>query len=249
MRFEDRCQAGQLLADKLMLLESEGALHLDDCLNDAIVVALPCGGVPVGLEIAQALHIPLDVCVVRKVGMPFQSELAVAIVAEGDELIVNEEVRRYLDMSRDEMERLAELKRTEVQQRVDKFRDGRPPMDVTGKTVILVDDGLASGSNAMAVVHVLRKRKAGKIILALPVCAYDSVAQFQNEVDEFVVLATPACFIAVSQFYRDFKQVSDDEVKYILQQAREILHARSEIEGIKNGKKDGRDKWSEIDWS
>jgi putative phosphoribosyl transferase len=248
MRFEDRRQAGQLLADKLLLLESEGALHLNDGLSDAIVVALPRGGVPVGLEIAQALHVPLDVCVVRKVGMPFQSELAVAAVAEGDELVVNEEVRRYLDMSRDEIERLAEPKRAEVQQRVDKFRNGRPPIDVAGKTVILVDDGLATGATAMAAVHVLRKRKADKIILALPVCAYDSVAQFQHEVDDFVVLATPACFFAVGQFYRDFKQVSDHEVKYILQQASEVLHAKSGMEGVERGKKDGMDKWSEFDW-
>ncbi len=247
MRFADRRQAGQLLADKLRLLESEGALHLDDGLHDAVVVALPRGGVPVALEIALALHIPLDVCVVRKVGVPLQSELAVAAVSEGDELVINEEIRCYLGMSQKQVEHLAETKKIEVQQRVDKFRDGRPPIDVTGKVVILVDDGLATGSTAMAAVHVLKKRKAGKIILAVPVCAYDSVKQFQNEVDEFVVLAKPAYFFAVGQFYRDFKQVSDQEVNYILIQAREALHAGSGINGIRRGRHDGRGKWSEID--
>ena len=249
MRFESRRQAGQLLADKLLLLESEGALHLNDELSDAIVVALPRGGVPVGLEIAQALNIPLDICVVRKVGVPLQSELAIAAVSEDDELVVNEEVRCYLGMSLEEIEHLAESKRAEVQQRIHDFRDDSPPVDVTGKSVILVDDGLATGATAMAAVHVLRKRKAGKIILALPVCAYDSVAQFRHEVDDFVVLATPACFFAVGQFYQDFKQVSDHEVKDILQQARDALHARSEIGNINSVNKDGSDEWGEIHWS
>lgn len=218
MQFEDRLHAGKSLATKLTSLHEEGSLDL----SNAVVIALPRGGVPIGFEIAKALEVPLDVCVVRKVGAPLQPELAVAAVAEGGEIVVNEDIRHSLGLSSDEVEKLAQVKRVEVTERVTKFRSGRPATDLHERTVILVDDGLATGATALSAIHVLKKMKAAKIILALPVCPASAVATFESEVDELVVLSTPEPFYAVGQWYRNFDQVSDEQVQAYLQQAREF---------------------------
>jgi predicted phosphoribosyltransferase len=215
MIFENRHEAGKKLAEKLKSLVSEESLKL----GDAVVIALPRGGVPVGLEIAGALELPLDVCVVRKVGAPAQPELAIAAVAEGGEIVVNENVSRLLGLSRVEIEQLARPKRAEVEERVKKFRSGAAAAAIEGKTVIIVDDGLATGTTALTAVHVMKKRKAGRILLAVPVCPAESVQTFAAEVDRLIVLSTPVDFYAVGQWYRDFQQVTDDEVQAMMQQA------------------------------
>lgn len=217
MLFDDRQHAGKSLAEKLLSMKEEGSIDL----ANAVVVALPRGGVPVGYEIAKALKIPLDVCVVRKVGAPFQQELAVAAVAEGGEIVINEDISRSLGISHEEIEKLAQPKRAEVDQRIKQFRAGRPAVDVSGKTAILVDDGLATGATALSAIHVLKKKKAAMIILALPVCPASAVSTFEAEVDKLVVLSTPVNFYAVGQWYKIFDQVSDQQVQSYLQQAGE----------------------------
>lgn len=215
--FNDRREAGGQLAEMLLSLRDRGELDL----RDAVVIALPRGGVPVACEVANALKAPLDVCVVRKVGSPYQPELAVAAVAEGGEIVVNEDIRRHLGLSPEEIEALAAPKRAEVEERVTKFRSGRPPVEVRGKTAILVDDGLATGATARTAIQVLRHRGAGRVILAVPVCPADSVDRFMGEADRLVFLSAPEDFFAVGQWYYQFDQVSDDEVQAILQKARE----------------------------
>ncbi|MEX2353346.1 MAG: phosphoribosyltransferase [Gammaproteobacteria bacterium] len=217
MLFKNRQQAGEKLAEKLKSLVQKGSLNL----SDAVVIALPRGGLPVGLEVARALKLPLDVCVVRKVGAPSQPELAVAAVAEGGEIVVNEDISRLLGLSHEEIEKLAAPKRVEVDERVKKFRSGAAAIRVKDKTVILVDDGLATGATALTAIHVLKKREAARIILAVPVCPASTVATFEAEVDKFVVLSTPEDFYAVGQWYINFDQVSDDQVQGYLQQAGE----------------------------
>lgn len=215
MVFENRREAGRQLAEKLASTVEKADLRA------AVVVALPRGGVPVGFEIAMALKLPLDVCVVRKVGAPQQPELAVAAVAEGGEIVINETIRDSLGLTADELETLTAPKRVEVAERVRTFRGARPAMDVEGKTVILVDDGLATGATALSAIHVMKKRKAAAVVLAVPACPRDAVNRFEPEVDALVVLTAPAAFYAVGQFYDDFTQTTDEEVREYLDQARE----------------------------
>jgi putative phosphoribosyl transferase len=218
MVFENRQQAGKKLGEKLAAMQSVGTLDP----GNAVVIALPRGGVPPGFEIARILRLPLDVCVVRKVGAPMQPELALAAVSEGGEIVVNDSIRKALGLSADDVEALAAPKRAEVQERVRKFRGGRGNIPVRGKTVILVDDGLATGATAMVAIHVLRKLQAKRIVFALPVCPAGAVPRFRAEVDELLVLQAPAVFNAVGQWYADFNQVSDDEVRDLLRKAAEL---------------------------
>jgi predicted phosphoribosyltransferase len=215
MQFDDRKHAGKALAAVLADLGKAGKVNL----QNAIVLALPRGGVPVGFAIAKQLHLPLDVCVVRKVGVPSQPELALAAVAEGGELVVNKDVQAALGLTMAAIQELAAPKHLEVAERINKFRGGRTDISVKGKTAILVDDGLATGATALAAIHVLKKTGAAAIVLALPVCPDSAVARFRGEVDELVVLHAPVHFYAVGNWYRDFAQVSDDEVGAILSEA------------------------------
>lgn len=222
MLFEDRRDAGRQLAARLAALQKEGSLDL----RNAVVLALPRGGVPPAFEIASALQLPLDVCVVRKVGAPGQPELAVAAVSEGGEMAVNEGLRSYLGIADAELAALAAPKHLEVKERMQRFRQGRAPVPVRGKTVILVDDGLATGATALGAIHVIRKLKPAAIVLALPVCPASAVAKFSAETDAMVTLQTPADLIAVGYWYRDFSQVDDQEVKHLLLQADALQRER-----------------------
>jgi predicted phosphoribosyltransferase len=215
MLFENRTQAGIELADKLAAMRDAGTLNVDN----AVVIALPRGGVPPGYEIARALRLPLDVCVVRKVGAPGQPELALAAVAEGGELVVNADVQAALGLAHADIVALAAPQQAEVLERIQQFRAGRETIVVRGKTVILVDDGLATGATALASIHVLKHMHAARIILALPVCPASSLTKFRNEVDELLVLRAPAHLGSVGQWYRDFSQVSDEEVRQLLLKA------------------------------
>jgi putative phosphoribosyl transferase len=236
MLFDDRHDAGERLALELLALEAQGRLDA----RHAVIVALPRGGVAVGFEIARQLGVPLDVCVVRKVGVPAQPEVAVAAVAEGGELVVNKEIQTVSRITDAQLAELARAKQDEVTERVSAFRGGAAAMELSAKTVVLVDDGLATGATAMAAIKVLRKRGVGKLVLAIPVCPIDLADRFAREVDELVVLQTPEFFQAVGQWYQDFDQVTDQEVTTYLQRAKDFLPAGQAGQNLPVARNSGR---------
>jgi putative phosphoribosyl transferase len=209
VRFRDRRDAGQRLAQKLEKFRGQ----------DVVVLGLPRGGVPVAAEVASALGAPLDVIVVRKVGVPFQHELAMGAVGEGDVLVVNERVVALTGVSPDELAAAERRERDELQRRVQRFRGNRPRLSLTGRTALLVDDGIATGSTARAACAVARALGAARIVLATPVCARDTAQSLASDVDELICLDTPRNFMAVGQFYTDFHATEDDEVVELLRRA------------------------------
>jgi putative phosphoribosyl transferase len=208
--FRNRSEAGRLLAAKL-------ARYADK--PDVIVLALPRGGVPVGYEVAHALHAPLDVFVVRKLGIPGHEELAMGAVASGGVRVLNDQVVRGLGIPDNVIEAVANWELEELQRRERLYRGNRPPPDVRGKTVILVDDGLATGSTMLAAVQALRKLGPARIVVAVPVASGDTCQLLQEYVDEVVCAATPEPFYAVGLWYRDFSQTSDEEVRELLERS------------------------------
>lgn len=208
MIFNNRAQAGRLLTKKIL----DSRLLEGDKKAQYIILALPRGGVPVAYEMAKALELALDVIMVRKISAPDQPELALGAVAEDGEYVFNEGIIQSYGFRPSDIEALARDKEREIKGRVKRFRNGEPPPDLKGKTVILVDDGLATGSSAFSAIQLLRKKGAAKVILALPVCPASAVSQIQSKVDELVILDTPRTFQAVGQFYQDFRQVTDEEV-------------------------------------
>ena len=209
--FVDRKQAGAMLAQRLLHLAAE----------QPIVLGLPRGGVPVAAEVAAALHAPLDVCVVRKIGVPWQPEYGVGAVAEGGEVFLDARGMAAARVTERDIAPVIARERREVEARVRRFRPGQSPLDVQGRTVIVVDDGLATGGTAHAALRALRHRGAAKLILAVPVGAADSLAALRDDVDEIVTLATPSPFIAVGHHYGDFHQVKDSAVVQQLCAARQ----------------------------
>jgi len=209
--FRDRGEAGRLLA---------GALERYAGREEVIVLGLPRGGVPVAAEVARALHAPLDVLVVRKLGAPGQEELAIGAIGEGGVRVLNEQLVRDLGISREEINRIAAREEAELERRVMAYRGGHDALVVEGKTVIVVDDGVATGATMRAGLQTLRVLGAAKIIAAAPVGAEDSVAALEADADEVVVLETPAWFSAVGQWYEDFRQTTDEEVRHLLAQHR-----------------------------
>ena len=208
MTFRDRADAGRQLAAKLR----------DHALGDALVLALPRGGVEVGFEVARALRVPLDVIPVRKLGAPHQPELAIGAIAPGA-VVLNEHLVRELGIRDDTIEDVVSAETHEMQRRADLFRSGRPLLDVKGKTVIVVDDGLATGATAAAAIRSARLGTPGRILLAVPVGARETVQALREIVDELVCLETPAAFQSVGQWYENFEQTSDDRVIDLLAQA------------------------------
>jgi putative phosphoribosyl transferase len=186
--------------------------------RDVIVLALPRGGVPVAAEIARALGAPLDLLFVRKIGLPWQPELAYAAVVDGSppEVVVNEEVARYEPMSEEELAEATRREVAEIERRRALYMAGRAPLDVTGRHVILVDDGLATGTTARAALHALRRRRPAHLVLAVPVAPSDTMRALEPLVDEVVCLAMPEPFRAIGLHYRDFHQLEDAEVLRIL---------------------------------
>jgi putative phosphoribosyl transferase len=207
--FRDRVDAGRRLAERLRHLQ--GA--------KVVVLGLPRGGVPVAAEVADALDAPLDVIVVRKLGVPVQPELAMGAVGEGGALVVNEELVRKVRAGEAQLGGMVREARVEVERRARRFRGDRARMSVAGRTALVVDDGIATGSTARAACQVAKAQDAARVILAVPVCAPEVASVLSGEVDEFVCVETPPWFIAVSQFYADFRPTSDDEVTGLLQQA------------------------------
>lgn len=181
-----------------------------------MVLALPRGGVPVGYEVAQALRVPLDVFVVRKLGVPGQEELAMGAIASNGARVLNAEVMQALHISGDVLESVTHRERLEMQRREQLYRGERTPLSVRGQCVIVVDDGLATGATMLAAVRALRQQDAAHIVVAVPVAAAETCRAFRNEVDEIVCAATPQPFHAVGLWYDDFSETTDDEVRELL---------------------------------
>jgi predicted phosphoribosyltransferase len=209
MVFRDRTEAGRRLAAELQAYADR---------RDVVVLALPRGGVPVAFEVARALHAPLDVFVVRKLGLPGHEEVAMGAIATGGVRILNDVVRR-LGISEAVIEAVTAKERRELERRERLYRGDRPSPDVRRSTVILVDDGLATGSTMRAAIAALRKLGPARIVVAVPVGAADTCEEFQAEADETVCAVMPEPFHAVGQWYRDFSQTSDAEVHELLERA------------------------------
>ena len=210
MVFEDRRDGGQVLAQ---------AMRASRDWADAIVLGLPRGGVPVAFEVARELSLPLDVLVVRKLGVPGQEELAMGAVASGGAMVINQRVVHELGISLETIEAIAEREKLEIERRESAYRDGRPPARIEGRTAILVDDGLATGSSMMAAVRALGPR-ARQVIVAVPVAAESTCEQLRSEADQVICAITPQQFFAVGCFYRNFEQTTNEEVRTLLSLAR-----------------------------
>lgn len=208
--FTDRRAAGRQLAERLHAYRPA----------EPVVLALPRGGVVVGFEVAQALEAPLDVVVARKLGAPTQPELGIGAVAPGGVMLVDDGTVAALGLSEDDVARVAEQERAEMERRLRHYRSSTDLPPVEDRTVLLVDDGLATGVTAMAAIYALRKQYPARIVLAVPVCAPETARAMEGEVDELVCLATPARFGAVGRWYRDFDQTTDAEVIELLAEAR-----------------------------
>ena len=211
MRFSDRSQAGQLLAGKLSRYANR---------PDVVILALPRGGVPVGFEIAGALNAPLDIVVVRKLGVPHHQELAMGAIASGNVRVLNQDVIEWLDLPDSVIERATELESEELARRERAYRGSASPLEITGKTVILVDDGVATGSTMRAAVTVVRAQKPAQTVIAVPTAPPSTIKELLDEVDEFITLISPETFMGVSQWYKDFRQVSDEMTRDFYDRAR-----------------------------
>lgn len=205
--FANRAEAGRALAARLSNLAGQ---------PDVIVLGLPRGGVVVAAEVARELRAPLDALSVRKVGVPWQSELAVGAVATGGIRVINQEVARHARLSQADLERAMEREESEVARRDRMWRGTDQPLALAGRTVILVDDGLATGATARAAARVARQAGANRVILAVPVAPGDTLDDLRSEVDATVALATPEPFVAVGAWYEDFGQTTDDQVRALL---------------------------------
>lgn len=209
--FEDRADAGRRLADRLT--------HLKD--ETPIVLALPRGGVPVAFEVASELKAPLDVVLVRKIGAPGHKELGIGAVVDGPQphIVLNEEIVRALRPGEAYIQAESARELAEIERRRELYRPGRPPLSVEGRTVIVVDDGIATGGTVKAVLSALRQSRPKKLVLAVPVAPADTVAGLGPLADEIVVLAMPEPFYAVGAFYVDFAQTGDEEVIELLRRS------------------------------
>lgn len=202
--FSDRAEAGRTLAEKLVEKKYE----------DPVVLALPRGGVPVAAEVAKALNAPLDLVLVRKIGVPYQPELALAAVVDGKnpELVINEDVRRLSGVSDEELQEAEQRELKEIDRRRKLYLQGRDRAPIKGKTAIVIDDGIATGATVRAALKGLRRAKPKKLVLAVAVAPPETVERLRGEVDEIVCLETPEPFYAIGLYYYDFGQVSDEEV-------------------------------------
>jgi putative phosphoribosyl transferase len=219
--FANRTEAGKELATKLTPHYANRP--------DVLVLALPRGGVPVACEVARALHAPLDVFIVRKLGVPGYEELAMGAIASGDVRVLNEGVTTQLKIARSVIDSVADREKRELQRRERLYRGNRPAPSVNGRTVILVDDGLATGSTMRAATISLRQMQPSKLIVAVPVAAPEVCEEFHNEVDEIVCVLTPEPFTAVGAWYADFSQTTDEEVRELLERTEKHRHHNSPL--------------------
>jgi len=208
--FSDRFDAGRYLASRLGHYSHR---------PDVLVLGLPRGGVPVAYEVARALDAPLDVFIVRKLGVPGHEELAMGAIATGAVRVLNPEIIRALQIPDDVLDRVTEVELEELRRREREYRGNRPPPRVQGQTAILIDDGLATGASMRAAVSALRRQEPAHLVVAVPTAARDTCADFQPLVDEIVCTTTPEPFLGVGRWYEDFSQMTDEEVRDILQRA------------------------------
>jgi putative phosphoribosyl transferase len=208
--FPNRAEAGRFLAEKLAQYANR---------DDVIVLGLPRGGVPVAYEVAKRLRAPLDVFIVRKLGVPGFEELAVGAIASGGVRVLNEDVARALPSAHEIIESVTAKETAELERREQIYRDGRPAPELRDRIVILIDDGLATGATMRAAVKALRQRGVGKIVVAVPVGPPDTCREFEEDADEVVCGIAPEFFQAVGQYYEDFSQTSDEEVRELLARA------------------------------
>ena len=209
-KFADRRSAGHVLAG-----------HLGHYANrpDVIVLALPRGGVPVAFEVAQTLRVPLDVFIVRKLGVPGHEELAMGAIASGGVRVLNPSVVEQLNIPKDIIDAVAGQELAELYRREQLYREHRPPLQLSGRTVILIDDGLATGATMRAAVAAVQHHDAARIVVAVPVASVETCDEFAKEVDEIVCPLKPADFHAVGQWYENFAQTTDTEVRQLLAEA------------------------------
>jgi putative phosphoribosyl transferase len=212
MLFRNRTDAGRQLAAELRAYANR---------PDVVVLGLPRGGVPVAFEVARALHAPLDVFLVRKLGVPGHEELAMGAIASGGVRVLNEEVVRTLHIPEETIDAVAAEEQRELERRERTYRGDRPPADVRGRTVILVDDGLATGSTMRAAVAALRRQEPARIVVAVPVGAVETCEELGTEADGAVCVRTPDPFYAVGIWYGNFSQTTDEEVRDLLERAAE----------------------------
>src|SRR5213596_647121 len=208
--FSNRAEAGRQLAEKLDKYAGR---------KDVIVLGLPRGGVPVAYEVAKRLRAPLDVFIVRKLGVPGFEELAAGAIASGGVRVLNEDVMRSIPHADEAINAITARETAELERREQIYREGRPPPELRDRIVILVDDGLATGATMRAAVKALRQRGVAKIVVAVPVGPPDTCREFEDEADEVVCASEPEFFQAVGQYYEDFSQTSDDEVRDLLARA------------------------------
>jgi putative phosphoribosyl transferase len=206
-RFRNRTEAGQLLAKKLTAYANR---------EDVVVLGLPRGGVPVAFEVAKALNAPLDICLVRKLGVPGHKELAMGAIASGGVRVLNYDVVSWLKVSGKTIDKVAQKELRELQRRDRVYRGDRPPADVRNRTIIVVDDGLATGSTMRAAVAVLREQQPQSIVVAVPVAPSETCKALSAEVDEVVCIVTPEPFYAIGLWYENFAQTTDEEVRELL---------------------------------
>ncbi len=211
--YRDRAEAGRRLAEKLVAYADR---------PDVLILALPRGGVPVAYEVARALNAPLDVMMVRKLGVPGHEELAMGAIASGGMRLLNESVIHSLRISPEVVDRVAKTEQAELERREREYRDDRPQPELREKTVIVVDDGLATGASMRVAVVALRRRRPARLVVAVPVAAAATCAEFRHEVDEVVCSSTPEPFRAVGLWYEDFSQTTDAEVRELLQRADDL---------------------------
>jgi putative phosphoribosyl transferase len=202
--FRDRHDAGDVLAEELASYRGR---------DDLVVLGLARGGVPVAEQVASSLHAPLDVFLVRKLGVPQWRELAMGALASGGGVVINDSLVRSLDISEEQVQAAIERETEELHRREHAYRGGRPPADIAGKTVILVDDGIATGASMLVAVRAVRTRQPAKIVVAVPVGPASTCRELADEADDVVCATMPPGFEAVGQVFEDFHQVSDDEVR------------------------------------
>lgn len=210
MIFQNRAEAGQQLASRLVKYANR---------EDVVVLGVPRGGVPIAFEVATALNLPLDIFVLRKLGVPGHEEFAFGAIGSGGVRVLDRQIVESVGLSDMVIELVTRAERAELARREQIYRGGRPPLDVRGKTVILVDDGIATGASLRAGVHAIRQMKPAAIVIAAPVAPRSTVHRLRHEVDDVVCVETPERFYGVGQFYHDFSQVSDEEVNALLDSA------------------------------
>ncbi|MER7939642.1 phosphoribosyltransferase family protein [Streptomyces sp. NPDC094458] len=220
MLFTDRTDAGRQLAEALRPLER----------RDPVVLGLPRGGVPVAYEVARALGAPLDVIVVRKLGVPYRPELGFGAIGEGGARVISDEIVRHAGVREKDLEAVERAEEAELLRRAQTYREGRPRLPLEGRTVVVVDDGIATGATARAACQVVRAQGASHVVLAVPVASPDVAARLREDVDEVVCLSTPHLFSAVGEWYRDFSQTSDEEVVSLLARASTGTATAEEVE-------------------